>query len=68
MMLVGTAQRCPASSVSTALKKNQAIACLPMEQEMQVREAQIPRELNSGTIGSWCSYQYLQLKNVVYVE
>ncbi len=33
---------------------------LPKEREMQVREAQIPRRLDSGTIGSWCSYQYLQ--------
>ncbi len=38
---------------------------LPKEREMQVREAQIPRRLDSGTIGSWCSYQYLQLKNVL---
>lgn len=30
---------------------------LPRERETQVREAQIPRELDSGTIGSWCSYQ-----------
>lgn len=38
---------------------------------MQVREAQIPRELNSGTITKLmqaCSCQCLQWKNVVQVE
>lgn len=32
----------------------------PRERETQVREAQTPRELDSGTIGSWCSFQQLQ--------